>query len=111
MESMGGSLQILPVQAIVIRLGLTPGVPPQLTRTAGTGASMFPGLRDCFSIGLRLVLPLSRLEIISTFFIRHLEMLSFFPNKRGERPCLLNFAAELRLTGDLHNLNKIPNRP
>ena len=47
---MGGSLHTFPVQAMVIRFGFHPPVPPQLTRTAGTGDSTFPGFQDCFAI-------------------------------------------------------------
>ena len=49
-ESIGGSLQMLPVQAMVMMLGFQGGVPPQLTMTAGTGARMFPGFHDFFSM-------------------------------------------------------------
>jgi hypothetical protein len=50
MDSMGGSLHTFPAQAIVIRFGFHPSVPPQLTKTAGTGDSTFPGFQDRFSM-------------------------------------------------------------
>jgi hypothetical protein len=45
---MGGSLQTLPIQAMVMRLGFQPRAPPQLTSTTGTGESMFPGFQELF---------------------------------------------------------------
>jgi hypothetical protein len=45
---MGGSLHTLPTQAMVIRFGFDPSAAPQLTSTAGIGASMLPGFQDFF---------------------------------------------------------------
>jgi hypothetical protein len=39
---------MLPIQAMVIKFGFQPLVPPQLTSTTGTGESMFPGFHDVF---------------------------------------------------------------
>ena len=46
---MAGEEQTVPAHAIVMILGFSSGS-PQLTITAGTGYSIFPGLQYCFAM-------------------------------------------------------------
>jgi hypothetical protein len=47
---MGGSLQTVPTQAMVIKFAFSPDcVPPQLTNTTGTGDKIGNGFRDTLS--------------------------------------------------------------
>ena len=49
MDSMAGSEQTVPAHATVMILSLSPNR-PQLTITAGTGYSIFPGFQCCFAM-------------------------------------------------------------
>ena len=55
MDTIAGSLHMVPAHAIVTMFGFSPGL-WQLTITAGTGYNIFPGFQFCFAMSIPLSL-------------------------------------------------------